>query len=278
MVPIAATASESVSPWNYLERQSGSRTEINQVSARQSESKAITIKTAEGDTVTLSFSQQSEMDYLGYQHLGYQKALAWGDQGAMGQWQRSSLAGEQLYLGHNSELSISVEGDLSAEELEDITQAVQAVDKMMQGLLYGDKSGQGVTALKDLDLDTLAGIKADYSYSREVRVQRLTHEAHQYSHQGVIQSRGVGRVRGPFAEQMDRLINPLVRQIGAADIEPRHLEKPLGRLFKGYQNNLNTTDSRYQSQKEILEMIQETFFQRLETYFESSFGEVAPDH
>jgi hypothetical protein len=213
------------------------------------------------------------MDYLGYQHLGYQKTLPRGRQGTFSQWQQSSLSGERLSLGHSRELSISVEGDLSAEELEDISKAVKAVDKMMQGLLFNDPNGQGVAGLDELGLDTLAGIKADYSYTREVQVQSLTHEQQQSSRQGLLPSHGLGKVRGRFMERLGQLMDPAVRDIKAAGIEPQQLEKPVDRLFQGYKNRLDSTDSRYQQQKEFLVMVQETFFQHLDAQMEVSLND-----
>ncbi len=234
MLAINPASSETIGPWNVLERQSGSRTEINHISARRSEHKSITINTKEGDTVTLSFAQKSEADYLSYQHLGYQKARAWGDPGSIGQWTETRSSATQLSLGYSRELSISIEGDLSPEELEDITQAVRAVDDMLQGVLYGEGGDPDAASLSELDLDTLSGLTADYGYSQEVQVQRLTHKAQRYS-----RLNGPGNPGGRVAPGMGRLLAPLMEQIAALKTEPRKLAGPLGQLFQGYHQRLD---------------------------------------
>jgi hypothetical protein len=251
-----------------LERQSGSRTEINHISARRSEHKSITINTKEGDTVTLSFAQKSEADYLSYQHLGYQKARAWGDPGSIGQWTETRSSATQLSLGYSRELSISIEGDLSPEELEDITQAVRAVDDMLQGVLYGEGGDPDAASLSELDLDTLSGLTADYGYSQEVRVRRLNHEAQRYSRQGALNA--PGHHGGRFAQRMHQLLAPAMEQLAAAKTEPRKLAGPLGQLFQGYYQRLDPADFQHDARQSLLEMIRETLFAGLDARFEDS--------
>jgi len=100
--------------------------QITSLSSYQQKSTDITIMTAEGDRVTLSADSQLQASYLTY------SGLARGG-GAMAQ-----LQGKSYSIQVNRELSITIEGNLSEEELQDIQKAIKTIDKIMHEALSGN--------------------------------------------------------------------------------------------------------------------------------------------
>src|SRR5262245_29369215 len=79
----------------------------------------LTIVTEDGDRVTLSSHATSEVAYADYRYLGDQTAVR----------------AQSLTVGATSELSVSVEGDLSRDELHDIRRLVHDLDKVVRDAL-----------------------------------------------------------------------------------------------------------------------------------------------
>lgn len=128
--------------------------------AQYSEQKSgeLTIVTAEGDRVTLSRSSSVSGSYSVYDRLGRT------DGGV------SREHAESLSLEASSEFSISVEGDLSAEELRDIRKAVHDAEKIMKDLSQG-KMDDALKHAQDFQrLDTLSSLDAHVEVSRSVAV------------------------------------------------------------------------------------------------------------
>lgn len=115
---------------NYLGFAKGGNTyygsQIANLSSYQQKNADITIMTAEGDRVTLSTDSKRQASYLTY------SGLARGG-GAMAQ-----LQGKSFSMEVNRELSITIEGNLSEEELQDIQKSLKTIDRIMHKALSGN--------------------------------------------------------------------------------------------------------------------------------------------
>lgn len=123
----------------------------NQFSVRSRETTAakLTVTTAEGDKVTLSFKQDTQ--------ASFSAGAAYGPSGR--------AAGARAEVGQRTEVAVSVEGDISDAELEDITALIGELAQAGQtdNAAAGPKSGQ---ATASTSFDTLQSF--EYSYRRRV--------------------------------------------------------------------------------------------------------------
>lgn len=114
----------------------------------QSQDAAITIFTAEGDKVTLSASSKSQFEFATYNAGGF-------------------LGGRRSSENSQS-LSISIEGNLSRQELKDIRKAVKTIGRVADELMEGDADGVARQVEKLQRLDTLSQVQAEVGVKREV--------------------------------------------------------------------------------------------------------------
>jgi len=140
-------------------RQAAGTAEATAVSVTRSLSSDITIVTAEGDKVTLSADSVSELSYASYDSKGRM-----GESGF-------AVAGE---FHASRELSITVEGDLSRDELKDIRRAVKTIMKATRDALSGDPEKAAERVEKLGNLDQIASVEAAVTVSREVSVARVS--------------------------------------------------------------------------------------------------------
>lgn len=119
----------------------------------QSQDAAITIFTAEGDKVTLSASSQSQFEFATYNALGLFAGL------------RSSE--------NSRSVSISIEGNLSRQELRDIRKAIKTIGRAADELMEGDVDGAARQVEKLQRLDTLSQVQAEVEVKREVSLGTL---------------------------------------------------------------------------------------------------------
>ena len=123
---------------------------------QQSIGASVTIVTAEGDKVTLSASSERQLEFATYNARGFIR----GNRSTQSQAVRNSL-------------SVSVEGDLSREELHDIRKAIKTIGHVANELAEGDVDGAARQAEKLQRLDSLAGIEAEVEVKQEVTVEKL---------------------------------------------------------------------------------------------------------
>jgi hypothetical protein len=107
----------------------------------------LTILTEDGDRVTLSSHATTEIGYADYRYLGYQAGS------------QTDVHGQALTVSATRELSISVEGDLSRDELHDIRKLVHDLDKVVRDALRGRDDKAADRAARIGDLGSLAGFE-----------------------------------------------------------------------------------------------------------------------
>ena len=108
----------------------------------------ISIMTAEGDRVTLSAKSEASGDFSTYSSTGF----------------LSSLENSSLSLSISREISLLVEGDLSAEEMEDIEDLLHKIDSIAKKLFKGDIDKAISKALNIGDFDTIESLEAHLQF------------------------------------------------------------------------------------------------------------------
>ncbi len=135
-----------------------SETQLSVLQASTSRNVELSVVTAEGDRVTLTASASSESTLADYRHLG----------------------GNTKYSEHSSsrELTFSVEGDLSREELKDLKKVFSAFKKIIKKFFQGDLGGALHKADKGIarfaKSDSLASFDLALDYQRSVSVTQLS--------------------------------------------------------------------------------------------------------
>ncbi len=111
-------------------------------------SKNISIRTSEGDVVTLSSSEKFHTGYYSYQDV------------TSGNGNLSYQEGKQIEFSAEKAFSLSVEGDLSKQEIKDIKKSLKLIDKIIKGFQSGNIEKVLKNVSKFEKLDTIAGLEA----------------------------------------------------------------------------------------------------------------------
>lgn len=137
----------------YLDFARGDRfysgSQISALSTYQQKNTDITIVTAEGDKVTLSANSQQEASYLTYSSLVRRGG------------EMTQIQGKSYSMEVNQDFSITIEGDLNEEELQDIQESIKTIDKVMQATLSGNTDQALVMSQSVSDRESISGFSAN---------------------------------------------------------------------------------------------------------------------
>ncbi len=139
--------------------QAGARS-FEQTSARATwkQNLDLSLKTREGDQVTINATSFSQLDTIVYDQTG-----------RMDTGNTSSTSGfshRTMTLETGSSFTFSVDGNLSDEELDDIEQILGSLDLVLGEMASGDMEGAVETALGMTGYDTVSSFSADLGMER----------------------------------------------------------------------------------------------------------------
>ncbi len=120
----------------------------------------LTIKTKEGDLVTLTSSSTAELDAFMYDSKGVLQT----DSGKA----MVSQNIREITLTSGESFTFSVVGDLSEEELGDIEAIVKGIDEVISQMVQGDMDAAVSQALSMGGYDSVSMYAADITYQRSV--------------------------------------------------------------------------------------------------------------
>lgn len=135
---------------NLIKTQSASAGRIAQSESKKTELK---LTTKEGDIVTLRAASAYDSEMTTYSAFKKTNDSA------------ASMAGFSTKLNYSSSYEISLEGDLSKEELRDINKAIKKLEKAMKHLSNGNLEKAVDKAVSIGGLDTIGGFEANLRYS-----------------------------------------------------------------------------------------------------------------
>jgi ribosomal protein S13 len=127
-------------------------------SAQSHTDAALSITTDEGDSVTISFAQDSNATY---------GSLVRGQRGPNGSSQTSV---RYASLETSSQFEIQVQGDLSEQEMKDIQDLVKRVGQALRSFVKGDVEKAASKLSKAGDLGSLSGFQVEMNHSESVSV------------------------------------------------------------------------------------------------------------
>lgn len=192
----------------------------------------LTIQTREGDVVTLSASQYSELDAYEYSSQG----VVSNEDG----YAAASYNVREITLSTGEAFTFTVEGDLSEEELEDIESIITGVDGIIGEMMAGDLQEAVSQAMRIGSYDTISSYEADitvqYGYAMYSEEQTATTGAlgQDLAAAYLEDSDDTGTTRtvgNPESSLMDQLAELLEKQQEEALVRAR---EPLSSLFDHY--------------------------------------------
>ena len=231
-------------------------------------SKDITLHTKEGDTVTLSMERETVAVYGRDARMSIDQQYAVSADGKEYAYDR--VAGEtREWFGFESsqEITVTVEGDLSREEMRDIRKALRRIDRLI-GKSFGPAPGgrRGHRSPGLARLDTLAGIEVDIRQSRTIlaaqstSMSALTYGADRRTADKPAQPL---EMTVPAWQAAAEEAAAIVKETG---IDPVHFVDPLRDLFGHWAQKTNRRHSTF---NQMLKMMASAVMNRLEPFEEN---------
>lgn len=199
----------------------------------------LTIKTLEGDTVTLSAHLESDATFA-----------AWRGRGAQATY---------LSVESSAGFELSVEGDLSEQELQDIEKLVKQFGRELRQFFRGSPDAQATDVGRG-EFVSLAGVAANFQASASLTViagQQQSAPAEAPAQGGVAGSpanpalpqaedstTAVTNGAVPDFSGLQSLVGRLQRLVSAAPMSPERALKQLGRMLDRLEDALGGDDHR----------------------------------
>jgi hypothetical protein len=225
-------------------------------------SQDITLTTKEGDSVTLSLDQSTVAVYGRDGRLSLKQQYAEDADGTQSTYRR--LAGEtHEWSGIESSWvsTLSIEGNLSRDEIRDIRKALQHIHHLI-GRTFGSDTipTSGLYGLASLE--TLEGIEVESQQSRTILAARTNNvSALTYGldgHAAPAPDVSLTPEQGPWQTAADKVLD-FVRE---TEIAPQQFEIPLRHLFHHWAEKLGRHHS---GSKPMVQKMANTVFDQLRT-------------
>ena len=236
-IPDASSTGLSQDRGNLQNTQFSGHARRQTVNAYESLDTGLTIKTREGDIVTLSSSRFSEFNSSEYNSRGKIKT----DSGSALITQHT----QEITLATGDQFSFSVQGDLNEQELADIAAIVKGVDSIVAEVAEGDMEEAIAQAMDMGNYSSVSMYSADISYQRSYSMTEETRSvaSSPLSAPDSEANRPRHNRRSHRTNHMDRFADKMARFLDKQ--EEKLLAKaqhPLTSLFDQLQKNISDTD------------------------------------
>jgi len=234
------------------------------LSVSESLASDLTIRTNEGDVVTLSRSSFTRLDSLLYDSRGVLRTEAGTAV--------SSRNYREVTLASGKTLSFSVQGDLNEEELQDIEAIVKGVDAIISDLMKNDAEGALGTALSMGRFESISGYAADIGYRRIEAFASDTRVSTATSSQAAQELPGEKKETDPvarekaepkfldthardrFMKKLDKFLDKMIpKLLKRGEKGLKKAEKVIDRLFKHHLDKISGDEKHKSSRHEALE-------------------------
>lgn len=197
------------------------------LSAYESLDAGLTIKTKEGDLVTLTSSSYAQMDSLMYDSKGVLQT----ESGAASVTQNI----REITLETGESFSFTVAGDLSEEELADIEAIVKGIDGIISEVAEGDMDDAVAKAMSMGGYDSVSMYSADITYQKSYSART---EVQSQRTEGLPERHHSRRNKNNSHQNMNRFFEKMTKKM--ENYESRLLEKaqkPVDKLFRHHLEN-----------------------------------------
>ena len=219
------------------------------VTSATSLSKEISLQTAEGDKVTISYRNDTRFQAASYDAVYREASLTRGPDGALMHQRRTQFHADLFAYSQERRSSLSVEGDLNDQERQDIREALERIDRLMIDTLQGGDLRQGAhEAAGIIGLESIAAVDVDYRYQSFIAVEEMRQAA------SVSRDESLGPQEETFSsfsvathssssmdqlrELIDRMAAIIEDQVVGKKLKPDHFIRPLEKLFADHLERL----------------------------------------
>jgi len=236
---------------------------LTRIAASFQQSENITLFTQEGDRVTISGAEEKRISYETYEAIaGRAISGTKGNPAASGEG-FFGFQGQRLELETSKSLSISVEGDLSEEELQDIRKALKVIDGIMKRVLYGKGLSEDMGRPLMLgELDSLSSIEANYGYTRVISL-----EEESAREVDLASLSGVSNDLAPTVDYHPELKSPTEQMgevIANSGVKPSKFIKPIKGLFSNIIRGLPQDSPLHGPRVRLAKLIKGQLLHRIE--------------
>jgi hypothetical protein len=255
---------------NLQNSQFSSHSRKQSVSAYESLNTSLTIKTREGDIVTLSSNSFSQLDAFEYNSRG---EIQTDSANA-----RASQHTREITLTTGEQFSFSVQGDLNEQELADIEAIVKGVDSIAAEVAEGDMDEAFEKAMSMGNYSSVSMYSAEISHQQSYSVSEETRSTSYGPLSG--SAPGLGTDGGnPQRPAVNRFVEKMAQLI--EDQEEKLLAKaqqPLMALFEQLLKNKEDADEKetpaYGALKSMGDAVNQLINDLLEKAFETTLNDV----
>jgi hypothetical protein len=206
------------------------------VNAYESLDAGLTIKTREGDIVTLSSNSFSEFNSSEYNSKGEIRT----DSGSA----QFSRHNQQITLTTGEQFSFSVQGDLNEQELADIGAIVKGVDSIAEEMASGDMKGAVEKAMSMGNYSSVSMYSAEITHKRSYSVAQ---EARSVSNDS-LGAQAMGRKGHAAPKALDNFTDKMASFLENQDDKLlAKAQKPLSKLFEQLLKNQEALEKAGQS-------------------------------
>lgn len=223
-------------------------------------SAAVSLSTREGDTVTISIASLMTAEAGIQQHSEAEDGS------------RSAAGTAFLAFSDSRRLDVAVEGDLNAQEREEILAAMATVGGMIEDFLAGDMAALAEDASSLGEMETIAGLDAAFSVDRQVvfaEQERVTISDAAPQQRGHAHRRGHGRARR-MMQHIDRLTGDMTDAVARFGGRKRHLARSITAMVDRYRDGAADNPSADPLRADALDAVRVGFAQKVDALFASS--------
>ena len=220
----------------------------------------LSLVTEEGDTVTLSWDATTAA--LAFQ----EESMAMDEDGDV-RYRQTALAMQS----YESDFSLTIEGDLNAEETREIRKVLQVLNRMM-GQMANGNTPMGIGARQSLmGLDTIATLDAQMSYERNVLVANQAQAEMVYNQAGELSDLPDGGTAalpaGPPEFAMDTLAREMAGVVHRARAPRAHKLHVVDGLFERHRKRAGFGGEGSQATPNLFDDLRRRFY--------AAFGKIA---
>lgn len=218
-------------------------------------SQDITLQTKEGDTVTLSMDRETVAVYGRDARMSIDQQSAVNADGEQFTQQHVSTETQAWFgLESSQELTLTVEGDLSREEIRDIRNALRRIDRLIGRSFKPETAGRrGHRPAGPARLGTLAGIEIDVQQSRMIMVAQSTNlSALTYGANGQTAENPAQPIE-TTAPEWQAVADETAAIVAETGIHPERFVDPLRDLFSHWARKMNHRHSVHHQMARMME-------------------------
>ncbi len=279
MDSISSSCSATPCYWdNTAMKRSYNAVQFSRITASRQESKDITIFTDEGDKVTISYDYKTQASYANLKALVYRGDFAASENQAVVREILTRIQGEDFQFEDSRNLTIAVDGDLNEQELADIKKAIAGIDEIMTDLLHGGDTSEAMTAAAEIrDLESIAGLEADYRYEKTVVIEKYAlKDSETDAKYGLSESSTPGRHRNRLNSFMKR-IEKMIEIVEHSNVKPSKFFKPLEKLLTNIITELKEDNPANKARRHVADLMGAELIKRIRQLAHKNNFHVTPE-